>query len=171
MMDDGVALVDQYRAVFRHPFVDLHIFIGNAFGKLAGSTQVQELGTIESPIILTNTLSVAAAIEEHYKPLGPSDRVPAAGLPPAHTGIDAGPVILQDGELCTEPLRLAENRLDLVDGTYKLLMPPDYGPAAVIVRASQEPLQPSQSSASGARSGSSPSPALRSRSIGSDGSG
>jgi class 3 adenylate cyclase len=27
-----------------------------------------------------------------------AERVPAAGLPPAHTGIDAGPVILQDGD-------------------------------------------------------------------------
>src|SRR5215813_9717772 len=34
------------------------VFVGNAFGKLAGSTQVAELGTIETPIILTNTLSV-----------------------------------------------------------------------------------------------------------------
>ncbi len=44
------------------------IFVGNGFGKLAGVTQVQELGTIESPIILTNTLSVAAGIEGvvHY---------------------------------------------------------------------------------------------------------
>jgi D-aminopeptidase len=39
------------------------VFVGNAFGKLAGSTQVEELGTIETPIVLTNTLSVAAAIE------------------------------------------------------------------------------------------------------------
>jgi D-aminopeptidase len=39
------------------------VFIGNAFGKLAGSTQVQELGTIESPIVLTNTLSVGTALE------------------------------------------------------------------------------------------------------------
>lgn len=38
------------------------IFVGNGFGKLAGVTQIQELGTIESPIILTNTLSVAAGI-------------------------------------------------------------------------------------------------------------
>ena len=37
------------------------VFVGNAFGKLAGSTQVQELGTIESPIVLTNTLSVSAS--------------------------------------------------------------------------------------------------------------
>jgi D-aminopeptidase len=39
------------------------VFIGNAFGKLAGSTQVEELGTIESPIVLTNTLSVGTALE------------------------------------------------------------------------------------------------------------
>ena len=39
------------------------VFVGNAFGKLAGSTQVQELGTIESPIVLTNTLSVGTAVE------------------------------------------------------------------------------------------------------------
>ena len=39
------------------------VFVGNAFGKLAGSTQVEELGTIETPIVLTNTLSVGAAIE------------------------------------------------------------------------------------------------------------
>jgi D-aminopeptidase len=39
------------------------VFVGNAFGKLAGSAQVEELGTIETPIILTNTLSVAAGME------------------------------------------------------------------------------------------------------------
>jgi D-aminopeptidase len=39
------------------------VFVGNAFGKLAGSTQVRELGTIETPIILTNTLSVGAALD------------------------------------------------------------------------------------------------------------
>src|SRR5690606_7460901 len=39
------------------------IFVGNGFGKLAGSTQVVELGALETPVILTNTLSVAAAID------------------------------------------------------------------------------------------------------------
>jgi len=39
------------------------VFVGNAFGKLAGSTQVQELGTIESPIVLTNTLAVGVAVD------------------------------------------------------------------------------------------------------------
>lgn len=39
------------------------VFIGNAFGKLAGSTQVEELGTIETPIVLTNTLAVGRAVD------------------------------------------------------------------------------------------------------------
>ncbi len=37
------------------------IYIGNGFGKLAGYSQVKELGNIETPIILTNTLSVPVA--------------------------------------------------------------------------------------------------------------
>lgn len=39
------------------------VFVGNAFGKLAGSTQVEELGAIETPIVLTNTLNVGTAME------------------------------------------------------------------------------------------------------------
>lgn len=39
------------------------VFVGNAFGKLTGSTQVAELGTIETPILLTNTLSVGVAMD------------------------------------------------------------------------------------------------------------
>jgi len=34
------------------------VFVGNGFGKLMGSTQVEELGEIESPIALTSTLNV-----------------------------------------------------------------------------------------------------------------
>lgn len=34
------------------------IFVGNGFGKLIGTTQISELGQIETPIVLTNTLSV-----------------------------------------------------------------------------------------------------------------
>ncbi|MFN2621861.1 MAG: P1 family peptidase [Chthoniobacterales bacterium] len=34
------------------------IFVGNGFGKLMGSTQIEELGEIETPILLTSTLSV-----------------------------------------------------------------------------------------------------------------
>jgi len=39
------------------------IYIGNGFGKLTGYSQVKELGNIESPIILTNTLNIATAIK------------------------------------------------------------------------------------------------------------
>lgn len=39
------------------------IFVGNGFGKLAGSTQVMELGNLETPIILTNTLSVSTGMD------------------------------------------------------------------------------------------------------------
>jgi D-aminopeptidase len=35
----------------------------NAYGKAAGLTQLEEMGTIESPLLLTNTLSVGAAWE------------------------------------------------------------------------------------------------------------
>jgi len=38
------------------------VFVGNAYGKLAGATQVRELGTIETPIVLTNTLAVGTAV-------------------------------------------------------------------------------------------------------------
>jgi D-aminopeptidase len=37
--------------------------VGNGFGKLMGSTQIVELGEIETPIVLTNTLSVPQAAE------------------------------------------------------------------------------------------------------------
>ncbi|WP_321375411.1 P1 family peptidase [uncultured Draconibacterium sp.] len=39
------------------------IYIGNGFGKLAGYSQVEELGNIETPIVLTNTLSVPVACD------------------------------------------------------------------------------------------------------------
>ena len=39
------------------------VFVGNGFGKLAGSTQVNELGEIETPIILTSTLAVPRAAD------------------------------------------------------------------------------------------------------------
>jgi len=56
------AIVPHGGNMFREKVVGA-VYIGNAFGKLAGSTQVEELGAIETPIVLTNTLSVGAAIE------------------------------------------------------------------------------------------------------------
>ena len=56
------AIVPHQGNIFRNK-VPAAIYVGNGFGKLAGVTQVQELGNIETPVILTNTLSVAAGIE------------------------------------------------------------------------------------------------------------
>jgi D-aminopeptidase len=39
------------------------VFAFNGFGKMAGVTQVQELGELETPILLTNTLAVGRAVE------------------------------------------------------------------------------------------------------------
>lgn len=38
------------------------VYAGNGFGKLSGTTQVHELGNIETPIVLTNTLAVGTAM-------------------------------------------------------------------------------------------------------------
>ena len=56
------AIVPHSGNIFRNK-VPAAIYIGNGFGKLAGYTQVKELGNIETPVVLTNTLSVAAGIE------------------------------------------------------------------------------------------------------------
>ena len=39
------------------------VFVGNGFGKAAGFLQVQELGNLETPVVLTNTLAVGTAVE------------------------------------------------------------------------------------------------------------
>ncbi len=56
------AIVPHGENIFQQK-VPAAVFAGNGFGKLTGSTQIEELGNIETPIILTNTLSVASAIE------------------------------------------------------------------------------------------------------------
>ena len=50
------AIVPHAGNMFRQR-VPAAIVVGNGFGKLAGITQVQELGEIETPILLTGTLS------------------------------------------------------------------------------------------------------------------
>jgi len=56
------AIVPHQGNIFRNK-IPAAIYAGNGFGKLAGVTQVQELGNIETPIVLTNTLNVAAGID------------------------------------------------------------------------------------------------------------
>jgi D-aminopeptidase len=38
------------------------VFVGNGFGKLTGTTQVRELGNLETPVVLTNTLNVPEGV-------------------------------------------------------------------------------------------------------------
>ena len=56
------AIVPHQGNIFKNK-VPAAVYVGNGFGKLAGVTQIQELGNIETPIILTNTLSVAAGLD------------------------------------------------------------------------------------------------------------
>src|SRR5262245_30717143 len=59
----GVTAILPHRGNVFQDKVSGAVFVGNAFGKLAGSTQVDELGTIETPIVLTNTLAVGTAVQ------------------------------------------------------------------------------------------------------------
>ena len=72
LIDDGGADLSHavrtgVTAILPHPGnlfrekVPSAIHVINGFGKIVGSTQVDELGVIETPIILTNTLSVGTA--------------------------------------------------------------------------------------------------------------
>ncbi len=54
----GVTAVLPHTGNLYREKVPAAIFVGNGFGKLAGSTQVDEMGNIETPILLTSTTSV-----------------------------------------------------------------------------------------------------------------
>lgn len=58
----GVTAILPHQGNIFQEKVPAAVFVGNGFGKLAGSTQVKELGNIETPIVLTNTLSVPTAV-------------------------------------------------------------------------------------------------------------
>ena len=63
----GVTAILPYEGNIYQGKVPAAIYVGNGFGKLAGYTQVEELGNIETPIILTNTLSVGTAVRAVVK--------------------------------------------------------------------------------------------------------
>ncbi|WP_349511892.1 P1 family peptidase [Erythrobacter sp. NFXS35] len=54
----GVTAIRPHPGNLYRDKVPAAIVVGNGYGKLAGSTQVQELGEIETPILLTGTLNV-----------------------------------------------------------------------------------------------------------------
>ena len=57
----GVTVILPHEGNVYQDKVPAGIAVGNGFGKLMGSTQVDELGEIETPIVLTNTLAVPQA--------------------------------------------------------------------------------------------------------------
>ena len=59
----GATAIIPYAGNIFQQKVPAAIFVGNGFGKLTGISQVTELGTLEVPVVLTNTLGVAAAME------------------------------------------------------------------------------------------------------------
>ena len=59
----GVTAIIPHEGNIFQEKVPAAIYVGNGFGKLAGSTQVKELGNLETPIVLTNTLSVSTAMD------------------------------------------------------------------------------------------------------------
>ncbi len=59
----GVTAILPYTGNIFQQKVPAAIYVGNGFGKLTGYSQVEELGNIETPIILTNTLSVPVAAD------------------------------------------------------------------------------------------------------------
>lgn len=64
------------------------VVVGNGFGKLMGSTQVNELGEIESPIALTATLNVARvadAMLDYMLELNGNERVKSLNVVVAET--------------------------------------------------------------------------------------
>lgn len=68
-IDDGAKIHTGITAIVPHEGnaylsrVPAAIHVGNAFGKLVGSTQVRELGELETPILLTCTLCVWKAAD------------------------------------------------------------------------------------------------------------
>lgn len=56
------AILPHQGNIFRNK-VPAAVYVANGYGKMAGSTQIQELGNMETPIILTNTMSVPRASE------------------------------------------------------------------------------------------------------------
>ena len=59
----GVTAIQPHPGNIFQQKVPAAVYVGNGFGKLAGSSQIEELGTLETPIILTNTLSVPTAAD------------------------------------------------------------------------------------------------------------
>lgn len=74
----GVTVILPHEGNIFREKVAAAVYVGNAFGKLVGTTQVEELGNIETPIALTNTLNtflVADGIIDYILSIPENSRV------------------------------------------------------------------------------------------------
>ena len=78
----GVTVIDPGVSSLFEKKLPAAVAVGNGYGKIAGITQVQELGTIEAPIALTNTLAVGPVLRgmidivlKHEKNIAPTDSI------------------------------------------------------------------------------------------------
>ncbi len=73
LLDSSKSIRTGVTAILPHPGnvfqdkVPAAMYIGNGFGKLMGYSQVEELGNLETPIVLTNTLGVPVAAQSLIK--------------------------------------------------------------------------------------------------------
>ncbi|MBN1476521.1 P1 family peptidase [Candidatus Sumerlaeota bacterium] len=58
----GLTVIDPGPRNLLHSPLPAAVSVGNGFGKMVGATQIDELGTLETPIALTNTLAVGAVM-------------------------------------------------------------------------------------------------------------
>ena len=58
----GVTIIDPGVPDLFREKLPAAVYVGNGFGKMAGTTQIEELGTLETPIALTNTHSVGTVM-------------------------------------------------------------------------------------------------------------
>ncbi|MDX2432706.1 MAG: P1 family peptidase, partial [Bacteroides sp.] len=74
----GVTVIQPHQGNLFQEKVSAAVSVGNGFGKAIGFTQVQELGNLETPIVLTSTLnvfSVADAMVDHMLSLPGNEHV------------------------------------------------------------------------------------------------
>ena len=86
----GVTVILPRPQIFRHK-CPAAVHVINGFGKSSGLLQIEEMGVLESPIALTNTLSVGMVQQDVYKRQADRHPVPGSCLLPASL-LDIAPV-------------------------------------------------------------------------------
>jgi len=74
----GITAILPHGGNIYHEKVPAGVYVANGYGKLMGYTQIEELGNIETPILLTNTLSLpnaADALTDYILSLPGNERV------------------------------------------------------------------------------------------------